>query len=357
MRHNSSIHFMSSQVEDTDLTTSFVLDWVFSRLQLKGVNNISQLPSDAGAILMRWLTDWSKRFLVAYLNDGCVEFETIALSGKLKDGSIKKYSYFFKPPNTGAILKTNIHELVTFGVSEGRPIDHLLHLMNTVYIPLSLADSEWPHNVKKDLSSGVVRFMAAITEVAWQQKGQTVLYLPAEDLSNPKDVAQETDIVRRMDTLLTHWTRQIKDITAVSQATDGVSSGVIDADQAGPLDELKFWEERLEDSRRLVEQLESPRVEKVLAVLSEGKGANPANVRAFCELKRDIEANRLEAENNVKFLSILKQPCEQLSKASPQTFLVFYQIFWHVFVLFQCILRNILQLIVLHHCYEKLLMS
>lgn len=41
--------------------------------------------------------------------------------------------------------------------------------------------------------------MASITELAYQAKGSTVLYIPKEDLSNVERAAKDKDLVQRLE--------------------------------------------------------------------------------------------------------------------------------------------------------------
>ena len=56
------------------------------------------------------------------------------------------------------------------------------------------------------------RFMASLTETAWDQRGTTTLYIPSEDLDNSELAAKQKDLVQRLESTLIHWTRQIKEV-------------------------------------------------------------------------------------------------------------------------------------------------
>ena len=56
--------------------------------------------------------------------------------------------------------------------------------------------------VKKDFLGQVHKFMASITELAYQAKGSTVLYIPKEDLSNVEKAAKDKDLVQRLEGII-----------------------------------------------------------------------------------------------------------------------------------------------------------
>ncbi len=54
--------------------------------------------------------------------------------------------------------------------------------------------------------------MASLTETANQSRGHTVLYLPEEDVSDIDRSVKDKDLVQRLEAILIHWTRQIKEV-------------------------------------------------------------------------------------------------------------------------------------------------
>jgi dynein heavy chain len=83
--------------------------------------------------------------------------------------------------------------------------------------------------------------MASLTEVSHQaSKGATLLYIPKENLDDIEKSAAEKDRVQRLEAILIHWTRQIKEVT--NQDNNAQLN-----ENAGPLAEIEFWRSRCED--------------------------------------------------------------------------------------------------------------
>lgn len=61
------------------------------------------------------------------------------------------------------------------------------------------ADQAWPQIVKKDFSAQVHKFMANLTEAVHQAKGHTILYVPHEELRDPRAAAADRDLVQRLE--------------------------------------------------------------------------------------------------------------------------------------------------------------
>ena len=54
--------------------------------------------------------------------------------------------------------------------------------------------------------------MATLTEYSFSQEGITELYIPNEDLVNIEQASHDKDLLQRLEAILLHWQRQIKDI-------------------------------------------------------------------------------------------------------------------------------------------------
>jgi dynein heavy chain, axonemal len=111
--------------------------------------------------------------------------------------------------------------------------------------------------------------------------------------------------------------RQIKEVTS-SQEGGGVGEGEGEAKAAGPLDEIEFWSARNVDLGRLHDQLQSKDIQRILQVLEASKSSYMKNFRL---VEDEIQKNLIEARENLKFLSVLKEPCQKLINLSPKDLL------------------------------------
>jgi hypothetical protein len=53
--------------------------------------------------------------------------------------------------------------------------------------------------VKRDFLGQLHRFMASLTEMSFQAKGITVLYIPTEDLGHIDKAAKDKDLIQRLE--------------------------------------------------------------------------------------------------------------------------------------------------------------
>ena len=165
------------------------------------------------------------------------------------------------------VTKENINESVIFGTLRGG--DALLSLLKTMqglYVPAVLGNSSWPEAVRADFTAQLHKFMANLTETVYEAKGKTILYIPNEDLGDAKLAAKQKDLVQRLESIIIHWTRQIKDV--VNQQDS------MEANQhSGPLSEIEFWRERSVDLCGIRSQLDDANVTQIVAVLEQAKSS------------------------------------------------------------------------------------
>lgn len=201
------------------------------------------------------------------------------------------------------------------------PLAALLHLLGGVYLPqLSFPNGGWPESARRDFLSTTHRFMATLTEAVHQFAGRTVLYIPrGEGLAGrpPGEAARDKVLMQRLETTIIHWTRQVRSVLHKAEQLDAVAlsmPGGAAGSGSGPLAEIAFWRQRAEDLGGLNAQLASREVSDVVAVLAAGSSGYLADFEAQRgAIAREAEA----ARGNVKFLSCLEAPCQELAAAAP----------------------------------------
>eukprot|EP00817_Percolomonadidae_sp_ATCC50343_P000402 CAMPEP_0117419050 /NCGR_PEP_ID=MMETSP0758-20121206/707_1 /TAXON_ID=63605 /ORGANISM="Percolomonas cosmopolitus, Strain AE-1 (ATCC 50343)" /LENGTH=554 /DNA_ID=CAMNT_0005199917 /DNA_START=54 /DNA_END=1715 /DNA_ORIENTATION=+ len=198
----------------------------------------------------------------------------------------------------------NVERKVQYGAIKSNPLHSLLEIMHDKMAPTLLkTQQQWPDSIKKEFSSSIHKFLASLTEASHRIKGQTVLYVPIEDIPSVKEARQNKDLFQRLEAALILWTEQIKEVV---QEKEGSEHG----DNASPLAEIEYWRLRTKDLRELNKQLESPDIKRIRDVL---KTSN--YIANFNTLSGEIQQGCDDAMNNLLYLSTLQEPCKKLSKA------------------------------------------
>lgn len=104
-----------------------------------------------------------------------------------------------------------------------------------------------------------------------------------------------------------YWSRQLKDVLN-SQDMSGLD------ETAGPLEEIDFWKARNRDLMGISKQLNKPSIKKITHILDLAKSSY---VTSFLKLAKQIQDGSKQAENNLQFLLVLKDPCHELADAKP----------------------------------------
>lgn len=108
--------------------------------------------------------------------------------------------------------------------------------------------------------------------------------------------------------ILIHWTRQIKEVVTNQDNSELVEN-------AGPLAEIEFWRLRTVDLSGIREQLQRSGVRKIQQVLEIAKSGY---LHPFMKLSDLTQKGSNEAQENLRFLSALQEPCEELAKSKPK---------------------------------------
>ena len=197
--------------------------------------------------------------------------------------------------------------MLILGVVDKYPLDVLLEYMNS-FIGIIKKEQKWPESVKKEFLGSLHSFMGNITEASHQQKGSTILYIPNEDIADPELAAKDKDLVQRLESTLIRWTRQIREVVN-NQDSQTENEG------AGPLNEIHHWKLRTLNLSRINDQLIKPELKKVIKVLEK---ADSSYLKRFEELASQIEQGAREAEDNLRHLETLIEPCKVLEQTRPQ---------------------------------------
>ena len=83
---------------------------------------------------------------------------------------------------------------------------------------------------------------------------------------------------------------------------------------AGPLEEIDFWRARNQDLMGISKQLNKTSVKRITTILDTAKSSY---VGSFVRLAKQIQDGSKQAENNLKVLFVLKDPCHELADCKP----------------------------------------
>lgn len=167
------------------------------------------------------------------------------------------------------VLKTPEQVVVDtqYGIIRAPFLNSMLEKVKDLFAPTFFDTECWPDSIRNDFNSQLHRYLSMLTDQKHRIAGKTVIYVPKEGLNLDTDIAaRDKEYVSRLENAMIHWTRQIKDVLN-AQETNNTENG----DTVGPLDEIKFWENRCNDLSGLSDQLDKPEVRKIQKILEQAK--------------------------------------------------------------------------------------
>ncbi|RKP21179.1 hypothetical protein ROZALSC1DRAFT_20732 [Rozella allomycis CSF55] len=262
--------------------------------------------------------------IVAYVHQVNDEM-LLCVGSTVPKSSIDHLMFFVRDNDEKPVTVEEFSDRVQFGSVTGDALHSLLRLMSGIFVPIFLDNEGWPESVRKDFSGQLHKFMAYLTDTTFQVEGHTVLYVPQEKIEEIEIVSKDKDVVQRLESLLLHWTRQIKEVVNNQHNTEA-------SETSGPLEEIKFWKSRCADLSGINVQLNRTEVQKILEVM---KSCKSSYLEQFMRLSNLIQDGLLQAQDNLKFLSTLIEPCKELANAEAknvggiiQKVLFFVRLIW-----------------------------
>ncbi|XP_049715237.1 dynein axonemal heavy chain 2 isoform X5 [Elephas maximus indicus] len=256
------------------------------------------------AILERFAQDPSEPILTIYI-DPCFGLK---LDMGMPVQTQNQIVYFIRHAPV-PITPENFQTTVQFGTVRGAYIPALLRLLSGVFAPQIFTNTTWPESIRNHFASHLHRFLASLTDTRYKLEGHTVLYIPAEAMNmKPEVVVKDKELVQRLETSMIHWTRQIKEVLS---AQETVETG----ESLGPLEEIEFWRNRCMDLSGISKQLVKQGVKHIENILHLAKSSYLA---PFMKLAQQIQDGYCQAQSNLTFLSILKEPYQELAFMRPK---------------------------------------
>jgi len=215
-------------------------------------------------------------------------------------GTFKKKGCYFYKVEEGKMKMdpAEIKEQMVWGDFSKNPLHQLLDLAQAVYLPILMDPAEqdqWPQVMAAEFAEKAAAFVGTLTRLIGQVAGQTVLPLPLEDVKPGQDASKET--LYALEGCIVTWTDQIK-LNLRTDPDDILKENI----SAGAMNQIDFWEAKLANLNSIRDQLNSPKIRKILKVL---KLATSTYLPAFERLVQAVDDAHKEASQMVPHLKTL----------------------------------------------------
>ncbi|KAK9521280.1 hypothetical protein VZT92_021099 [Zoarces viviparus] len=261
------------------------------------------------------LTDDNERALDQFIDDTSITTMVVYVDtyDRLRvefsmPSQVEQLTYFSRIP--GAIITAETFDAaVQFGtVRGGSPTQRLLREMTCLHAPAVALSTDMERNIKDEYTNQMHCFLVNLTDAVYNTVGNTVLYIPMEALQcRPEVASKDKKLIQRMESVMIHWADQVKKLLSTQEIMKM-------REKCGPLQEIAFWKSCSAKLSDISQQLQKPGVRQIQKILLLSKSRH---VKDFCKLAQEIQEFSVMAQSNTTFLSILKEPLEELARLKP----------------------------------------
>uniref|UniRef100_A0A1X7UKN4 Uncharacterized protein n=1 Tax=Amphimedon queenslandica TaxID=400682 RepID=A0A1X7UKN4_AMPQE len=252
---------------------------------------------------------------------------TLRVSPHPPDSIHTKALFFIKNTHTSRLNKETIGNEVVCSECSEDPIEHLELVLREVYLPLLAEQKEGAAASSAASAQGISperimdilhRMISNIQVTQGHLSGDLVLPIPSLDILVEGAASSNNErravVVHIMESCVISWMKQVK------MAMHFDPNGAIaksNGKMAGPIAEIKYWENRYQQLLLVRNQLNSV---EVLRILNGLEHARSTYADAFIDVHRDMEKSIIDTELSLMYISTLKPLFLKLEGAfSPDT--------------------------------------
>uniref|UniRef100_G3TNR2 Dynein axonemal heavy chain 17 n=1 Tax=Loxodonta africana TaxID=9785 RepID=G3TNR2_LOXAF len=251
--------------------------------------------------------------LVMTLNSAGMIIPCLGFPASLKSKGI--YFIKTKPDN---ITKDNYKSRLLYGDISPTPVEQLIATVEEVlYSLLNQAEnmSGWPRVVSEDIVKQVHKLKNEMFVMGGKIKGKTLLPIPEHlgSLDGTLESMERTpralddSLLHAIETIIIDWSHQIRDVLSKDSA-----QALLDGLHPLPRVEFEFWDARLANLNCIHEQLNRPKVNKIVEILEKAKSCYwPALQNVYMNVTEGLK----EANDIVLYLKPLRILLEEMEQA------------------------------------------
>ncbi|XP_066237508.1 dynein axonemal heavy chain 17 isoform X2 [Saccopteryx leptura] len=232
--------------------------------------------------------------------------------------SLKSKGLYFIKKQPGNITKDNCKEALIYGDISTTPVDQLITLVEEVLYSLlnqSKNISGWPQVVSEDIVKQVHRLKNEMFVMGGKIKGKTLLPIPEHlesldgTLESMEKIPSSLDnsLLHAIETIIIDWSHQIRDVLSRDSA-----QALLDGLHPLPQVEFEFWDARLMNLKCIHDQLNRPKVNKIVEILEKAQSCYwPALQNVYMNVTEGLK----EANDIVLYLLPLHILLEEMEQA------------------------------------------
>ena len=186
------------------------------------------------------------------------------------------------------------------------PFEHLELLANEIFLPVlsnPQNQSKWGEVPTREIMDRFHNFLSSTTILCGQIKGETRLPMPPLDLTTGQSAGKNR--ISLLEGAIITWTKQIRSVLKQDPEFQ-LKSGM----HPTPDVEIEFWRNKAGNLNSIFEQLQGPKIRRVLRALDQSKSTY---CTTFARLCKEVFTARMEANDNTKYLRTLEEWFQRLN--------------------------------------------
>uniref|UniRef100_A0A8C5LC16 Dynein axonemal heavy chain 17 n=1 Tax=Jaculus jaculus TaxID=51337 RepID=A0A8C5LC16_JACJA len=232
--------------------------------------------------------------------------------------SLKSKGLYFIKTKPESITKDNYKARLLYGDISPTPVEQLIVTVEEVLYSL-LNQSEnmagWPRVVSEDIVKQVHKLKNEMFVMGGKIKGKTLLPIPEHlgsldgTLESMERIPSSLDnsLLHAIETIIIDWSHQIRDVLSKDS-----SQALLDGLHPLPRVEFEFWDARLMNLQCIHDQLNRPKVNKIVEILEKSKSCYwPALQNVYTNVTEGLK----EANDIVLYLKPLRILLEEMEQA------------------------------------------
>lgn len=197
-------------------------------------------------------------------------------------------------------------QIIVTEVGGASPFEHLELLANEIFLPIlsnPQNQAKWGEVPTREIMDRFHNFLSSTTIICGQIKGETRLPMPPIDLSGDQNKGKNR--ISLLEGAIITWTKQIRSVLKQDPESQ-LKLGM----HPTPDVEIEFWKNKAANLNSIFEQLQGPRIRRVLRALDQSKSTY---CTTFARLCKEVFTARMEANDNTKYLRTLETWFQQLN--------------------------------------------
>ncbi|XP_070081975.1 dynein axonemal heavy chain 17 isoform X1 [Equus caballus] len=232
--------------------------------------------------------------------------------------SLKSKGVYFIKKKPENISKSDYKDRFIYGDISPAPVDQLIAIVEEVLYSL-LNQSEnmsgWPRVVSEDIVKQVHKLKNEMFVMGGKIRGKTLLPVPEHlrSLHGTRESMEripaslDSSLLHAIETIIIDWSHQIRDVLSKDSA-----QALLDGLHPLPRVEFEFWDARLMNLQCIHEQLNRPKVNKIVEILEKAKSCYwPALQNVYMNITEGLK----EANDIVLYLKPLRILLEEMEQA------------------------------------------